>query len=104
MKVMTVVGTRPEIIRLSRVIARLDAPSGRPRARAHRPELRPPAQPGLLRRPRAARAGPLPRRRHLVSLGAVLGGTLIETEQVLVDGAAGRRARARRHQLAASPR
>ena len=28
MKVMTVVGTRPEIIRLSRVIARLDATEG----------------------------------------------------------------------------
>ena len=82
-KVMTVVGTRPEIIRLSRVIDRLDR-DRRPRAGAHRTELRPRAQRGLLRRPRrcarpTTSSTSTPRRS-----GAVLGGVLIETEEVLL--------------------
>ena len=39
MKIMTVLGTRPEIIRLSQVIQQAGPPL-RPRAGAHRPELR----------------------------------------------------------------
>ena len=53
LKVMTVVGTRPEIIRLSRVIAALER-STRPRARPHRSEPRLRAERDLLRGPRPA--------------------------------------------------
>ena len=84
-KVMTIVGTRPEIIRLSETIKLLDA-HGRPRAGAHRAELRPLAQRGVLRRSRSSRSRPPPRRRH-DSLGRVLGGVLIKTEEVLLDRA-----------------
>ena len=61
LKVMTVVGTRPEIIRLSRVMAALDRHVDHV-ARPHRAELRLRAEPDLLRRPRAPAARPLPRR------------------------------------------
>jgi UDP-N-acetylglucosamine 2-epimerase (non-hydrolysing) len=83
-KVMTIVGTRPEIIRLSRVIARLDATDGIDHVLVHTGqnydhslnqvffddlELRPPD--------------------HYLgvdtsSLGTVLGGVLVETEKVLL--------------------
>lgn len=84
MKVMTIVGTRPEIIRLSRVMARLDATDGIEHVLVHTGqnydhqlnqvffadlELRTPD--------------------HYLdvdtsSLGAVLGGVLVETEKVLI--------------------
>ncbi len=48
MKIMTVLGTRPEIIRLSRVIPLLDDSCGS-HAGAHRPELRRPAGRAVLR-------------------------------------------------------
>ena len=50
---MTIVGTRPEIIRLSRVIAVLDEVTDHA-ARPHRPELRLRAERDLLRGPRGA--------------------------------------------------
>ena len=55
LKVMTVVGTRPEIIRLSRG-DRPARPHRRPRAGAHRPELRLRAQRHLLRGARTPRS------------------------------------------------
>lgn len=85
MKIMTIVGTRPEIIRLSRVIARLDATPGIDHVLVHTGqnydhqlnqvffddlELRAPDH-------------------HLgvdtTSLGAVLGGVLVGTERVLIQ-------------------
>ena len=69
MKVVTVLGTRPEIIRLSPVIERLDA-ALRARPRAHRAELRSGAQRRLLRRARRARPRPLPRHRGRELRGA----------------------------------
>ena len=48
LKVMTIVGTRPEIIRLSRVIERLDRHCEHVLG-THRPELRLRAERGLLR-------------------------------------------------------
>ena len=54
-KVMTIVGTRPEIIKLSRVIAELDA-AYRARPGAHRTELRLRAEPDLLRAAEDSRA------------------------------------------------
>ena len=59
MKVATIVGTRPEIIRLSRVMAALDR-NARARDDPHRPELRLRTEPDLLRGPGAAQAGPFP--------------------------------------------
>jgi UDP-N-acetylglucosamine 2-epimerase len=57
MKVLTVVGTRPEIIRLSRVLAQTGR-ALRPRPGAYRTELRLRAQPDLLRRFGHPQAGP----------------------------------------------
>ena len=96
-KVMTIVGTRPEIIRL----ATGDGPARRdlgPRARAHRTELRPPAEPGLLRRPRATCAGPLSRGGHVLARRGARGDP-DQDRAGAAPGAAGRRAGARRHQL-----
>ncbi len=39
MKVMTILGTRPEIIRLSRIIEKLDRLAMTPCSRSHGPEL-----------------------------------------------------------------
>ena len=63
MKVATIVGTRPEIIRLSRVMAALDRYMDHV-LDPHRAELRLRAQPDLLRRSGDPQAGPLPGRRR----------------------------------------
>ena len=65
-KVMTFVGTRPEIIRLSRVITRLSR-DRRARPGPHRTELGPDPERGLLRRTAPAQARPRPGGRHLLA-------------------------------------
>ena len=97
LKVVTVVGTRPEIIRLSRVIARAGR-ALRPRAGPHRPELR-------LRAERrsssttSACASPITswtRRAH--SAAQTIGKVIIAVDQRARRRAARRHAGARRHQ------
>ena len=86
LKVMTVVGTRPELIRLSRVIARLDETVDH--VLVHTGQN----YDYLLNEVFFADLG-IRQPDHLLgvdtsSLGRVLGETLIRTEEVLLDGAA----------------
>lgn len=85
MKVMTIVGTRPEIIRLARVMARLDKTEGIEHVLVHTGQnydhsLNQVFFDDLGLRPPDYYLGV-----DTSSLGAVLGGVLIGTEQVLVE-------------------
>ena len=85
MKVMTIVGTRPEIIRLSRVIARLDRRPGSSTCSCT------PARTTTTRSTRSSSTTSACGRPTTTSgvdtstLGAVLGGVLIGTERVLIE-------------------
>lgn len=83
MKIMTIVGTRPELIRLSRVIHRLEATTGVEHVLVHTGQN----YDYTLNQVFFEDLG-LPQPKHMLgvdtsSLGAVLGGTLVATEKVL---------------------
>lgn len=83
MKIMTIVGTRPELIRLSRVIHRLEATTGVEHVLVHTGQN----YDYTLNQVFFDDLG-LPQPKHMLgvdtsSLGAVLGGTLVATEKVL---------------------
>lgn len=85
MKVMTIVGTRPEIIRLSRVIARLEATPGVEHVLVHTGQNYDHGLSQVFFDDLALRAPD----HHLgvdpSSLGSVLGGVLVATERVLLE-------------------
>jgi UDP-N-acetylglucosamine 2-epimerase (non-hydrolysing) len=81
---MTIVGTRPEIIRLSRVIARLDATAGVEHVLVHTGQNYDHALNQVFFDDLALRAPNHYLDVDTSSLGAVLGGVLIETEKVLL--------------------
>ena len=89
MKVMTIVGTRPEIIRLSRTIRRFDETSTTCSCT--------PARTTITHSTRFSSTTCIAQTDHFLdvdtsSLGHVLGETLIKTEQPPTGGAARRRA------------
>jgi UDP-N-acetylglucosamine 2-epimerase len=84
MKVMTIVGTRPEIIRLSRVVARLDATEGIDHALVHTGQNYDHSLNQVFFDDLDLRAPAHYLGVDTSSLGAVLGGVLVETEKVLV--------------------
>ena len=84
MKIMTIVGTRPEIIRLSRVIARLDATEGIDHVLVHTGQNYDRQLNEVFFEDLALRAPDHYLGVDTSSLGAVLGGVLIETEKVLL--------------------
>lgn len=84
MKVMTIVGTRPEIIRLARVIARLDATEGIEHVLVHTGQNYDRQLNEVFFEDLALRAPDHYLGVDTSSLGAVLGGVLIETEKVLL--------------------
>ena len=83
MKVMTVVGTRPEIIRLSRVIARLEATEGVEHVLVHTGQNYDRSLNEVFFEDLDLRAPDHYLGVDTSSLGAVLGGVLIATEEVL---------------------
>lgn len=83
MKVMTVVGTRPEIIRLARVIARLDATEGIEHVLVHTGQNYDYSLNQVFFDDLGLRAPDHYLGVDTSSLGAVLGGVLAETEKVL---------------------
>lgn len=85
MKVMTIVGTRPEIIRLSRVIARLEATEGIQHVLVHTGQNYDHALNQVFFDDLALRAPDHYLGVDTSSLGAVLGGVLIGTERVLLE-------------------
>lgn len=84
MKVMTIVGTRPEIIRLARVIARLDATDGIDHILVHTGQNYDHSLNQVFFDDLALRAPDHYLGIDTSSLGAVLGGVLLETEKVLL--------------------
>ena len=85
MKVMTVVGTRPELIRLSRVLHRLDATEGVDHVLVHTGQNYDVSLNEVFFRDLGIRTPD-----HLLgvdtsSLGAVLGGTLVAAERVMLE-------------------
>lgn len=84
MKVMTIVGTRPEIIRLARVIARLDATEGIDHVLVHTGQNYDHQLSEVFFDDLALREPNHYLGVDTSSLGAVLGGVLIETERVLL--------------------
>jgi UDP-N-acetylglucosamine 2-epimerase (non-hydrolysing) len=84
MKVMTIVGTRPEIIRLSRVIARLEATEGIEHVLVHTGQNYDHGLNQVFFEDLALRAPDHYLGVDTSSLGAVLGGVLVGTEQVLL--------------------
>ena len=84
MKVMTIVGTRPEIIRLSRVIARLERTEGIDHVLVHTGQNYDHALNEVFFDDLALRAPDHYLGVDTSSLGTVLGGVLIGTEQVLL--------------------
>jgi UDP-N-acetylglucosamine 2-epimerase len=85
MKVMTIVGTRPEIIRLSRVIARLDATTGIEHVLVHTGQNYDHSLNQVFFDELAIRAPDHHLGVDTSSLGSVLGGVLIGTERVLLE-------------------
>jgi UDP-N-acetylglucosamine 2-epimerase (non-hydrolysing) len=85
MKVMTIVGTRPEIIRLSRVIARLEATEGIEHVLVHTGQNYDHALNQVFFDDLALRAPDHYLGVDTSSLGSVLGGVLVGTEQVLLS-------------------
>ena len=85
MKVMTIVGTRPEIIRLARVIARLDATEGIEHVLVHTGQNYDRQLNEVFFEDLALREPDHYLGVDTSSLGAVLGGVLIETERVLLE-------------------
>lgn len=85
MKVMTVVGTRPEIIRLARVIDRLDATSGIEHVLVHTGQNYDHALNQVFFDDLGLRAPDHYLGVDTSSLGAVLGGVLVGTEKVLLE-------------------
>lgn len=85
MKVMTMVGTRPEIIRLARVIARLDATEGIKHVLVHTGQNYDHQLNQVFFDDLGLRAPDHYLGVDTSSLGAVLGGVLIETEKVLLE-------------------
>lgn len=83
LKVMTIVGTRPELIRLSRVIARLDATVDH--VLVHTGQNYDDSLNGVFFRDLGIRAPDHALDVDTSSLGHLLGDTLIRTEQVLAD-------------------
>lgn len=84
LKVMTIVGTRPEIIRLSRVIARLDATEGIEHVLVHTGQNYDHALNQVFFDDLDLRAPDHYLGVDTSSLGAVLAGVLLETERVLL--------------------
>lgn len=84
MKVMTIVGTRPEIIRLARVMARLDATDGVDHVLVHTGQNYDRALNQVFFDDLGLRAPDHYLGVDTSSLGAVLGGVLVGTEQVLL--------------------
>lgn len=84
MKVMTIVGTRPEIIRLARVIARLDATPGVEHVLVHTGQNYDHSLNQVFFDDLGLRAPDHYLGVDTSSLGAVLGGVLVGTEQVLL--------------------
>ena len=84
MKVMTVVGTRPEIIRLARVIARLDATDGIEHVLVHTGQNYDYTLSQVFFDDLGLRSPDHYLGVDTTSLGAVLGGVLAETEKVLI--------------------
>jgi len=84
MKVMTIVGTRPEIIRLSRVIARLDATPGIEHVLVHTGQNYDYSLNQVFFDDLGLRAPDYYLGVDTSSLGAVLGGVLVETEKALL--------------------
>ena len=84
MKVMTIVGTRPEIIRLSRVVARLEATEGVEHVLVHTGQNYDHGLNQVFFDDLALRAPDHYLGVDTSSLGAVLGGVLIGTERVLL--------------------
>ncbi|WP_179503911.1 non-hydrolyzing UDP-N-acetylglucosamine 2-epimerase [Nocardioides daedukensis] len=82
---MTIVGTRPEIIRLARVIQRLDATSGIEHVLAHTGQNYDHNLNQVFFDDLGLRAPDHYLNVDTASLGAVLGGTLIAVEKVLID-------------------
>jgi UDP-N-acetylglucosamine 2-epimerase (non-hydrolysing) len=85
MKVMTIVGTRPEIIRLSRVIARLDVTTGVDHVLVHTGQNYDRQLNEVFFDDLGLRAPDHYLGVDTVSLGSVLGGVLIGTERVLLE-------------------
>jgi UDP-N-acetylglucosamine 2-epimerase len=85
MKVMTIVGTRPEIIRLSRVIARLEATEGVEHVLVHTGQNYDHGLNQVFFDDLALRAPDHHLGVDTSSLGTVLGGVLVGTEQVLLS-------------------
>ena len=84
MKVMTIVGTRPEIIRLARVVARLDATPGIDHVLVHTGQNYDHSLNQVFFDDLGLRAPDHYLGVDTSSLGAVLGGVLVATEQVLL--------------------
>jgi UDP-N-acetylglucosamine 2-epimerase (non-hydrolysing) len=87
MKVMTIVGTRPEIIRLSRVLSRLDATEGIEHVLVHTGQNYDRQLNGVFFEDLGLRAPDHYLGVDTTSLGSVLGGVLIGTEKVLLEEA-----------------
>lgn len=85
MKVMTIVGTRPEIIRLARVIARLDATAGVEHVLVHTGQNYDRQLNEVFFDDLGLRAPDHYLGVDTTSLGSVLGGVLIGTERVLLE-------------------
>lgn len=85
MKVMTIVGTRPEIIRLSRVIARLEATEGIEHVLVHTGQNYDHGLSQVFFDDLGLRAPDHHLGVDTASLGSVLGGVLVGTEQVLLS-------------------
>lgn len=85
MKVMTIVGTRPEIIRLARVIARLDETEGIDHVLVHTGQNYDRQLNQVFFDDLQLRAPDHYLGVDTSSLGSVLGGVLIETEKVLIE-------------------
>ena len=85
MKVMTIVGTRPEIIRLSRVVARLDSTAGIDHVLVHTGQNYDHQLNQVFFDDLELRAPDHYLGVDTSSLGAVLGGVLVETEKVLLS-------------------
>jgi UDP-N-acetyl-L-fucosamine synthase len=85
MKVMTIVGTRPEIIRLSRVIDRLDKTEGIEHVLVHTGQNYDYTLNQVFFDDLGLRAPDHYMGVDISSLGAVLGGVLVGTEKVLLD-------------------
>ena len=103
MKVMTVVGTRPEIIRLARVIDRLDKTAGIEHVLVHTGQNYDYSLNQVFFDDLGLRAPDHYLGVDTSSLGAVLGGVLIGTEKVLLEEKPGRAAGPRVTRTRASP-